>query len=432
MRKASLAGLIMFFLLLPWGTAWAGPAASSLLALLPPEQARAAALTRGGFAVMLAAAARLKSEAAGDNLPGDVPAGSWYAPALKALWQEGMIHGYPNGTLRPDQEITTLEAVILTARVLGLPNEISSPPTGLQAGDIPYGFNQYAFFQRQGLLPPGGPMAVLAPAAAAGWLAEVFSSDPRAKDLVDKCRQALARQQGIATRGEASIKFHSRPGLPATTELDRLAIKGEVRNELLLPGQMHQVAALELEGRKTLRVEQVVSNGSLYRRVTEAPGQPGDWQQLNLAPDVTILMRQQQNLGLPAGIFPYLHYRYLGASKVAGQEVLGISFYTRLNTPGSVTGLLPPAALGEGLEAYLNPPGKLVRSFSYWGLVYVNPHTFLPVRSVINLILAFAPAYRGQPAPVAAMEMRYQVDSYTYQAIKINLPVPVPPPVKEH
>jgi hypothetical protein len=432
MRKASLAGLIMFFMLLPWGTAWAGPAESSLLALLPPEKARAPALTRGGFAVMLVAAARIKSEVRDINLPDDVPAGSWYAPALQALWQEGMIHGYPYGKLRPEQEITNLEAVILTARVLGLPNEISSPLTELQPGDIPYGFNQYAFFHRQGLLPPGGPMAFLTPTAAAGWLAEVFNSDPRAKDLMDKCRQALARQQGIATRGEASIKFHSRPGLPVTAEIDRLAIKGEVLNEVLLPGQMHQVAALELEGRKALHIEQVASNGNLYRRVAEAPGQTGDWERLSLAPDITLLMRQQQNLGLPANIFPYLRYRYLGISKVAGQEVLGISFYTRLHTAGPVTELLPPAILGEGLAAYLNPPEKLIRSFSYWGLVYVNPRTFLPVRSVINLVMAFAPAYRGQPAPMAAMELRYRIDSYTYQGIKITLPVPVPPPVKEH
>ncbi|WP_258360061.1 S-layer homology domain-containing protein [Moorella sulfitireducens] len=422
MRKASLAGLIMFFMLLPWGTAWAGPAASSLVTLLPPEQAEAPVLTRGGFAVMLVTAAGIKSEARGADLPGDVPDASWYAPALQALWQEGMIHGYPQGSLRPEQGITNLEAVILTARVLGLPNEISSPATDLEPGDIPYGFNQYAYFQRQGLLPPGGPMDLLTPGAAAGWLAEVFSSEPRARDLMDKCRRALARQQGIATRGKASLKIHSRPGLPYTEEIDRLAITGEVVNEILLPGQMHQVTNLELEGPKNLYIEQFAIDGNLYRRVVEEGGQAGDWQQLNLAPDVSILMRQQQNLGLPANLYSYLRYHYLGPSRVNDQEVLGISFYTRLHTATPVTQLLPPTPLGEGIAAYLDPSEKLIRSFSYWGLIYLNPQTFLPVRSVINLVMAFAPAYRGQPAPLTAMELCYQVDSYTYQGIKINLP----------
>ncbi|MDN5344506.1 MAG: hypothetical protein PWQ18_617, partial [Clostridia bacterium] len=177
MRKASLAGLILFFMFLPWWVAWAGPTAGDLLALIPPEVAREGKLTRGGFAVMLAQAAQFKGDPDSSNLPRDVPAGSWFAPALKALWQEGVMLGYPDGTMGAGQEITTLEAVILTARAMGLPNEISPPDPEQPAGEISYGFNQYSFFQRQGLLPSLAPEASLTPAAAAEWLATVFGSD---------------------------------------------------------------------------------------------------------------------------------------------------------------------------------------------------------------------------------------------------------------
>ncbi|MBC7323868.1 MAG: hypothetical protein H5T99_00960, partial [Moorella sp. (in: Bacteria)] len=266
---------------------------------------------------------------------------------------------------------------------------------------------------------------------AAAWLAEVFSSDPRGRELVEKCRQALGRRQAIATRGEASIKFHSRPGLPATAELDRLTIKGDAAIAILLPDQMHQVVSLELEGRKTLRIEQVASQGTLYRQVTDGQGSSGGWQRLSLAPDVPLLMRQQQNLGLPASLYSSLYYRYLGKSRVDGREVLGISLYGRFNRIGPFNDFLPPAALGNDLEAYLNQPGKLIRSFSCWGLLYLHPETLLPVRSDLFLVLNFAPVGRGQPAPVAAMEMRYRVDSYTYDGIKIALPAPVAAPVEE-
>ncbi len=428
MRKTSLAGLILFFMFLPWQVAWAGPTSGGLLGLLPPE-AREGRLTRGGFAVMLAAAANLKVEAAVAKLPRDVPAGRWYAPALQGLWQEGMIYGYPGGALRPEQEITTLEAVILTARVLGLPNEISAPPSELQPGDIPYGFNQYAFFHRQGLLPPGAPGAILTPAAAADWLAAVFGSEIEAKNLMDKCRQALSRRQGIATTGEAVISFHSRPGLPATMELDRLTIRGRISNEVLLPARLRQVAAMELEGRRSLVIEQVAADGNLYRRVTDSAGQPGSgsWQHLQLAPDVPLLMRQQQNLGLPAGIYPHLHYRSLGRYKIAGREVLGISFYTRLNQAGTITDFLPAAALSNTMAAFLDQQGGVIRAFSYWGLIYVDPATLLPARSDLNLVLTFAPASKGRPAPVTAMEMRYRVDKYAYDDIRIDLPVAAAP-----
>ncbi|MBE3573190.1 MAG: S-layer homology domain-containing protein [Moorella humiferrea] len=416
MRRAGLAGLIMFFMLLPWNTAWAGPSEGALLSLLPPQEATGALLTRGGFAVMLAAAARIKSEGDDPVLPADVPADSWYAQALQALWREGYIQGYPYGQLRPEQEITNLEAAIMTARALGLPNEINAPNDELPPQkDIPYGFNQYAFLQRHGLLPPGDPMAVLTPAAAAKWLAEVFSSDARAKDLVEKCRQALAAQQKIATRGKIGLHLKSRPGLPFTEEIDRQAVTGEVVSEVVLPGQVYQAVDFKLEGGKTLHLEQFAENGSLYRRIAENPGQSGEWEKLNRAPDVTYVMRQQQNLGLPAGLFPYLRYRFLGTSRIADQEVLGISFYTRTYSP-SWPGTSPvPFFPGEGLGAYFNQPPQPIRSLSYWGVIYLEPRTYLPVKSGVNLIMAFNPPNPGQPAPVAAMELYYQVDVYRFR-----------------
>lgn len=416
MRRASLAGLIMFFMLLPWNTAWAGPSEGALLSLLPPREAEGVFLTRGGFAVMLAAAARIKSEGDDSVLPADVPADSWYAGALQALWREGYIQGYPYGQLRPEQEITNLEAAIMTARALGLPNEINAPTDELPSQeDIPYGFNQYAFLERHGLLPPGEPMAVLTPTTAAKWLAEVFGSDARAKDLVEKCRQALAAQRGIATRGKIGLYLKSRPGLPFTEEIDRLAVTGEVVSEVILPGQLSQSLDFQLEGGKTLHLEQFTADGNLYRRITENPGQPGEWEKVSRGPDVTLVMRQQQNLGLPAGLFPYLRYRFLGTSRIADQEVLGISFYTRTYSP-SWPGTSPvPFFPGEGLGAYFNQPPQPIRSLSYWGVIYLDPRTCLPVKSGVNLIVAFSPPHPGQPAPVAAMEMYYQVDAYLFR-----------------
>lgn len=422
MRKVGLTGLIILFMLLPWEMAWAGLTARGLLALLPPEQARADVLSRGDFAVMLAAAAQIKGDSASFDLPADVPADSWFTGALRALWQQGIICGYPNGTLRPEQGITCLEAVILTARAMGLPNEISGPGSDFIMGEIPYGLNQYAFFQRQGLLPPVKAMAFLQPAVAAEWLAEVFSSDPQAENLLDKCRQILARKQAIGIRGDTSIKFYSRPGLPTTAELDQLTIKGKILNELLLPGQMHQVLNLELEGRQTMQIEQIVDNGNLYRQVTDVMGQTDDWQKLAIAPDVSQLIRQQQNLGLPASIYPWMQCRYLGESKVDGQDVLGISFYARVNKAGAVADILPQAALVNGMESYLDLPGQPVRSISYWGILYLDPDSFLPVKSDFNLVITFTNVYQDQPVPMAAIEMRYRVDSYSYDGIEITLP----------
>ena len=432
MRKASLTGLILFLMFLPWGTAWAGPAAGALLSRLPPEKAAAAELTRGGFAVMLAAAAGIKGEDAAGDLPGDVPPGSWYAPALQALWQQGLIQGYPGGTMQPEQKITCLEAVIITARALGLPNEISSRGRPASEEGIPYGLNQYTFFQHQGLLPPGDPAAILEPAAAAEWLAAVFGSETRAETLLARCRQALARQQALSIRGQVSLQFHSRPGLPATGELDRLVIQGDSLNEIILPGRMHQLVTMHLEKQREKTIEQFITGSRLYRRVSDG-GAAGEWQELSTAPDVRLILRQQQNLGLPAGLYPFLHYRLLGEREVAGRETLAVSFYARINKPATPGDLLPPQVFGRDLEGYFNQPDQIIRSLSYWGLVYLDRESFLPVASDLNLVLAFAPEPGGRPVVMSTLEMRYQATAYAFAGFNIELPAAaVATPVKEN
>ncbi|BCV20741.1 S-layer homology domain-containing protein [Moorella sp. Hama-1] len=433
MRKASLTGLILFLMFLPWGTAWAGPTADKLLSLLPPARAQATELSRGGFAVMLAAAAGIKGEDEAGDLPGDVPPGSWYAPALQALWQQGLIQGYPGGTLRPEQPITGLEAVILTARALGLPNEISGRGSPARVETVPYGMSQYTFFQHMGLLPPGEPGSILEPAAAAGWLAAVFGSESQAENLLDRCRQALARQQAIRVQGQVSLQFHSRPGLPATAELDRLVIQGDSLNEVILPGGMHQLVTLQLEKQREMTIEQFVTAGRLYRRVTGSGSAAGAWQALTPAPEVAVLLRQQQNLGLPAGVYPYLHYRYLGKREIEGREVVGVSFYARQNKPEVTGDLLPPQFFGGNLEGYLEQPDKIIRSVSYWGIVYLDAGSFLPVGSDLNLVLSFAPGRGRQQITMAAMEMRFQATAYAFEGFKIELPAAaVAAPVQEN
>ncbi|MDN5326589.1 MAG: hypothetical protein PWP41_1285 [Moorella sp. (in: firmicutes)] len=433
MRKASLTGLILFFMFLPWGTAWAGPTAGELLALLPPGDGQATELTRGGFAVMLAAAAGIKGEAETGELPVDVPPGSWYTPALRALWQQGIIQGYPNGTLRPEQPVTCLEAVILTARAMGLPNVISGREDNPLLRKIPYGFSQYAFFQQQGLLPPGEPLAPMSPAEAARWLAAVFGSETRAETLLARCRQALAGKEAIRVRGTVSLQFHNRPGLPTTAELDRMVIYGDVLNEVSMAGKMHQRVTLYLEKEQDMTIEQFVSGGYLYRRVTGSGGEAGEWQRLSPAPDVISLLRQQQNLGLPAGIYPFLHYHLLGEKEIAGRQVVGVSFYARQNNPGAPGDLLPPQVFSGSVDDYFSQPGKLIRSLFYWGVIYFDPESLLPVRSDLNLVLAFEPAPGGRPAVMAAMETRFQGKDYNFDDFVIELPAAaVAAPVKEN
>lgn len=62
--------------------------------------------------------------------PGDL-AGHWAHDCIMALIQHGLLKGYPDGTIRPEQEITRGEAAVLLANLLGLqdyqPKSMTSP-----------------------------------------------------------------------------------------------------------------------------------------------------------------------------------------------------------------------------------------------------------------------------------------------------------------
>ncbi|MFE5322272.1 chitobiase/beta-hexosaminidase C-terminal domain-containing protein [Paenibacillus sp. NPDC056579] len=76
-------------------------------------------LTRAEFVVMMSRVMKLQpAAAAGEASLTDVP-GHWSAPYVNAFTQAGYVEGFPDGTFRPDSEISRAEAVVLINRVIG-------------------------------------------------------------------------------------------------------------------------------------------------------------------------------------------------------------------------------------------------------------------------------------------------------------------------
>ena len=73
-------------------------------------------MTRAEFVAVLCRLHGLQPEE-GDSAFGDVPAGAWYAKYVNALHRAGWISGYGDGTFRPDREITREEAFVLVWRI---------------------------------------------------------------------------------------------------------------------------------------------------------------------------------------------------------------------------------------------------------------------------------------------------------------------------
>lgn len=82
-----------------------------------------AGVTRAQFAAFLLRALNVPEQKAAGTRFSDVAAGAWYAGAVETAAAQGLVSGYPDGTFRPDVQITREEVSAMVARALAKSGE---------------------------------------------------------------------------------------------------------------------------------------------------------------------------------------------------------------------------------------------------------------------------------------------------------------------
>lgn len=59
----------------------------------------------------------------------DIPSGYWAKGAIDATLAAGIVTGYPDGTFRPNDDVTRAEFVVMLMKILGLPADVSATQT---------------------------------------------------------------------------------------------------------------------------------------------------------------------------------------------------------------------------------------------------------------------------------------------------------------
>lgn len=70
----------------------------------------------------------------------DVPAGKWYTAAVSTLSNAGVITGYPDGTFRPDKQITRAELTAIVVSMFGKDDSAVSPFSDVSRSQWYYGY----------------------------------------------------------------------------------------------------------------------------------------------------------------------------------------------------------------------------------------------------------------------------------------------------
>lgn len=89
-----------------------------------------AEITRAQFAAIAVKAFNLPSGNSTRNFR-DVPANYWGSPAIIAVSNSGLVTGFPDGSFRPEEKITRAQALVILSKALG--NNTNANPNGLNA-----------------------------------------------------------------------------------------------------------------------------------------------------------------------------------------------------------------------------------------------------------------------------------------------------------
>ncbi|MDN5348072.1 MAG: hypothetical protein PWP65_1636, partial [Clostridia bacterium] len=445
--SALFATLVLFLALLPLTPAAGAQELDpqSLLQVFPEAPDVSQPISRGAFAALLVKAAGLPLSGSQNDLPRDVDKQSWFTPALLALKEKGIMRGYPDGTMRPLNPLSRLEAVVLAARTLGLPDTVS------KANEVPvlpednWGYAPYSWLLSQRLLSDkDDPLGILTIGAAADFLTKVFGSDPEALAIVEKAQQAQTKIKGVSFQGDFRMIMQPRSD-SATKEFPEMRIKGRISTDMVLPATLHQSFQMHLEipggagsaGQMPpqLEMEQYLVEGVMYQKLTDPQTGKSEWVRLpkEMTPDIGAIIEQGQKAnvyrrGIPEELRPYFHYQLLGTTTLAGQQVYQVGYYGRIDdfnaffklaVPETVRGMIANPEFQESIKA----AGDLIKSISYWGIDYIGVDNYLAYAGEFKAVVAYKDKFLGQPFPLETMEIQMKIGKYTYgDGVKIQLP----------
>jgi hypothetical protein len=137
-------------------------------------------ITRAEFSAVMVKALGLNAAASGTQTFKDVPTNNWAYPAIETVRSAGLVSGYPNGTFMPSRSISRAEAIAILASASRMPM-----PNDASVNQILSRYND------SGSIP-----AWARPGVAAAIQAGIYANDPSAGNAINP--------QQSATRAEVA------------------------------------------------------------------------------------------------------------------------------------------------------------------------------------------------------------------------------------
>lgn len=402
MRKGIVALLLVLVLI----------STGSVCAAMEQDQV----MTRGEFAVLLVEVSGLK---------GDLP-------PVDLLVEKGIMKGYPDGGMYLEKGINRVEAVTLVAKTLGLEAGIAPPTTVLvPLSTDHWAYNYYGWLTRQGLVIEN-PTDILTVEEGKAFLGKAFGTDPKAVEILEEANLRVKEHKKVRVVMNGSMKMIPREGVEGAEEVPQIAMDMRIIQTSIFPEKIHQLNTITMRvpGEEPLEIaaEAYIAEGKMFQQMPDPETGEMKWFRYpdNLGFEQILKQSAEQQMEvIPAGMEDYLHYRLLGITEIAGEEVYVISFYGRVDDFSKFIGAALGQFNGDGMqmEQAIAPALEMIKSMSYWGIQHVGVEDFLMRKADFTSIMLYADEILGQPMPLEAAQMSMEIEEYSYDE---NLVIEVP------
>lgn len=367
-------------------------AAAALLALSISAASVSAAdvsaetpVTRGQFIQQIADYLQLSPPSGGAPLPLDISAQSPYAAPVQALIERQIIDGYPDGTFRPDQPITSPEAGYILARFLGF-EDAGALERLEQKFDIRFDSE-----------------AIVLPDTAQQAIRASLASDSKIQDWLNQSSVKQSELKSFRVDMEQSMKIRLAPGRAETAGMETI-----VRSATLfdLAKGMHMSMSMAVPGEsQPMEMEQYILPEGTYMRLPKTGG--ATWVNTTKQMPFTfeqLIQLQKDSLSLNRSLMNNtFFYRDLGTEQLDGRTMKKIEINGKLHDFKQILSALGSAMNDPSMVQSLTESADLQNmSLSMNGTIWVDEATQLTAKMETAMSIRYD---ASETMPLEGMDM---------------------------
>jgi hypothetical protein len=344
-------------------------------------------VTRGQFIQQVAAYLQLSPQNGGAPLPLDISAQSPYAGPVQALIERQIIDGYPDGTFRPDQPITSPEAGYILARFLGF-EDASALERLEQKFDIRFDSE-----------------AVVLPDAAQQAIRASLASDSKIREWLKQSSVKQAELKSFKVDMEQNMKIRLAPGRAETAGMETTVRSASLFD---LAKGMHISMSMAVPGEsKPMEMEQYILPGGSYMRLPGAETGEGTWVNTTKQMPFTfeqLIQLQKDSVSLNQSLMNNsFFYRDLGTEQLDGRTMKKIEINGKLHDFKQILSALGSAMNDPSMVQSLTESSDLQNlSLSMNGTMWVDEATQLTAKMETTMSIRYD---ASETMPLEGMDM---------------------------